>query len=173
MIHTVGKVRPAHTIWEPGMQQFEAKLEWHRDGQDFAGQRYSRAHEWQFDGGLRVPASSSPLSVPLPMSNADNLDPEEALVAATSSCHMLFFLSLAAQRGFIIDHYRDHALGLLEPDADGKMAMTRITLRPSIVFSGPAQPSPPELDALHHLAHDKCYIANSLKTEVIVAPAPV
>jgi organic hydroperoxide reductase OsmC/OhrA len=148
--------------------QFEAKLEWHRNGQDFLGQRYSRAHEWQFDGGQRVPASSSPLSVPLPMSDAAAVDPEEALVAAASSCHMLFFLSIAAKRGHTVDSYRDHAIGLLEKDKEGKMAMTRITLRPAIAFAGTAPPGAGELHAIHHEAHDKCYIANSLKTEVVV-----
>ena len=102
------------------MHQFFATVAWQRDGQDFAGQRYSRGHEWQFDGGLRVPASSSPLSVPLPMSVAENIDPEEALVAATSSCHMLFFLSLAAQRGYVIDDYRDEAVGVLGKNAAGR-----------------------------------------------------
>jgi organic hydroperoxide reductase OsmC/OhrA len=150
--------------------QFEAKLEWQRNGQDFLDQRYSRAHEWIFDGGLRVPASSSPLSVPLPMSRADNVDPEEALVAAASSCHMLFFLSIAARRGHVVDSYSDEAVGLLEKDGDGRMAITSITLRPTIVFGGPDWPSEEELAAIHHEAHDKCYIANSLKGEVVVEP---
>jgi len=148
--------------------QFEAKLEWQRNGQDFLGQRYSRAHEWQFDGGQRVPASSSPLSVPLPMSDAAAVDPEEALVAAASSCHMLFFLSIAAKRGHTVDSYRDHAIGILEKDKEGKMAMTRITLRPTIAFAGTAPPGADELHAIHHEAHDKCYIANSLKADVVV-----
>ena len=151
------------------MQQFEAKLVWERGQQDFAGQRYSRAHEWLFDGGLRVPASSSPLSVPMPMSDPANLDPEEALVAATSSCHMLFFLSIAAQRGFIIDRYSDHAIGELGKNAEGKMAMTRITLRPSIVFAEADSPDRQQRAEMHHLAHEKCYIANSLKADVVVA----
>jgi organic hydroperoxide reductase OsmC/OhrA len=150
--------------------QFEAKLEWQRNGQDFLDQRYSRAHEWIFDGGLRVPASSSPLSVPLPMSRADNVDPEEALVAAASSCHMLFFLSIAARRGHVVDSYSDEAVGLLEKDGNGRMSITSITLRPTIVFSGPDWPSEEELAAIHHEAHDKCYIANSLKGEVVVEP---
>lgn len=149
--------------------QFEAKLEWRRNGQDFLDQRYSRAHEWIFDGGLRVPASSSPLSVPLPMSDPANVDPEEALVAAASSCHMLFFLSIAARRGHTVESYADHAVGLLGKDAGGRMAMTRITLRPEIVFAG-AYPSEEELAAIHHEAHDKCYIANSLKAQVVVEP---
>lgn len=152
--------------------QFEARLEWQRQGQAFLDQKYSRAHDWIFDGGLRVPASSSPLSVPLPMSNAENIDPEEALVAATSSCHMLFFLSIAAKRGHTVESYSDHAVGLLGKNAEGKLAMTSITLRPRIVFAGTAWPSEDELAAIHHEAHDKCYIANSLKAEVVVE-APV
>ena len=152
------------------MQQFFATVAWQRDGQDFAGQRYSRGHAWQFDGGLTVPASSSPLSVPLPMSVAANIDPEEALVAATSSCHMLFFLSLAAQRGFVIDDYRDAAIGELGKNAQGRLAMTRIVLRPRIVFAA-TPPSPEALAALHHDAHERCYIANSLTADVVVEGA--
>jgi len=152
------------------MHQFFATVAWQRDGQDFAGQRYSRGHEWQFDGGLRVPASSSPLSVPLPMSVAENIDPEEALVAATSSCHMLFFLSLAAQRGYVIDDYRDEAVGELGKNAAGRPAMTRIVLRPRIAFAG-TPPSPEVLAALHHDAHERCYIANSLTADVVVEGA--
>ncbi|MBG6222763.1 MULTISPECIES: OsmC family protein [unclassified Janthinobacterium] len=152
------------------MQQFFATVAWQRDGQDFASQRYSRGHAWQFDGGLHVPASSSPLSVPLPMSVAENVDPEEALVAATSSCHMLFFLSLAAQRGYVIDDYRDDAVGELGKNAAGRLAMTRIVLRPHIVFSGTA-PTPEALASLHHDAHERCYIANSLTAKVVVEGA--
>lgn len=152
--------------------QFEAKLEWKRDGQDFPGQRYSRAHTWRFDGGAVVPASSSPLSVPLPMSDAAAVDPEEALVAAASSCHMLFFLSIAARRGHTIDSYTDHAVGTLGKNAQGKMALTRIALRPAIVFAGTAPPGEEELHAIHHEAHDKCYIANSLNCEVVVEAPP-
>jgi len=151
--------------------QFVATVEWQRNGQQFLDQRYSRAHEWRFDGGTIVPGSSSPLSVPLPMSEAANVDPEEALVAAASSCHMLFFLSIAARHGHTVDHYRDDAVGELGKDAEGRMAMTRITLRPAIVFAGTAPPGPEELAAIHHEAHDKCYIANSLKTEVLVEAA--
>lgn len=151
--------------------QFEAKLEWKRNGQDFLGQRYSRAHAWHFDGGAIVLASSSPLSVPLPMSDAAAVNPEEALVAAVSSCHMLFFLSIAAKRGHTVDSYIDHAVGLLGKNAHGKMAMTHVTLRPTIVFAGTAPPGEEELHAIHHEAHDKCYIANSLNTEVVVEPS--
>ncbi|MES3021901.1 MAG: OsmC family protein [Pseudomonadota bacterium] len=153
------------------MQQFEASIAWQRGAHEgFTDQRYSRAHEWAFDGGLRVPASSSPLSVPLPMSNPANVDPEEALVAAASSCHMLFFLSLAAQAGFVVDDYRDNALGTMEKNAHGRTAMTKIALRPVIVFSGQA-PDAARLAALHHAAHDKCYIANSITADVVVEEA--
>lgn len=150
------------------MQHYEATVAWDRAGHPFHDQRYSRAHEWSFDGGLKVPASSSPLSVPLPMSDPANIDPEEALVAAVSSCHMLFFLSIAAQRGFVIDAYRDHALGIMERDAGGKLAMTRITLRPAISFVGHALPDAEQLNAMHHAAHQKCYIANSIKAAIII-----
>jgi organic hydroperoxide reductase OsmC/OhrA len=150
------------------MKQFEAQLAWQRGSQAFLDQRYSRAHEWRFDGGLTVPASSSPLSVPVPMSDPAAVDPEEALVAAASSCHMLFFLSLAAQSGFVVDSYQDHALGTLGPGTDGRIAMTQVRLRPAIVFSGERQPTTAELAALHHAAHEKCYVANSLKCDVVV-----
>ena len=150
------------------MTQFVATIGWERGQQDFADQRYSRAHVWRFDGGLTVPASSSPHSVPLPMSDPGAVDPEEALVAAVSSCHMLFFLSIAAQRGFVVDSYLDQAQGILEKNSEGKMALTRITLAPAIAFSAARQPAASELDAMHHAAHDKCYIANSIKAEVTI-----
>ena len=150
------------------MKEFEARVAWQRAGQAFLDGRYSRAHDWQFDGGLQLRASSSPLSVPLPMSDPAALDPEEALVAAASSCHMLFFLSLAQQQGFMVDSYVDGAVGYLGEDEAGRIAMTRIELRPAIVFGGERQPCADELDALHHAAHARGYIANSLKTEVVV-----
>jgi organic hydroperoxide reductase OsmC/OhrA len=150
------------------MTQFKATIAWERGAQPFADQRYSRAHAWRFDGGLTVPGSSSPQSVPLPMSDPAAVDPEEALVAALSSCHMLFFLSIAAQHGFIVDRYVDQATGLMDRNAEGRMAMTRITLAPAIAFSGARMPAPSEVDAMHHAAHDKCYIANSIKADVII-----
>lgn len=152
------------------MKEFEARVAWQRAGQVFLDGRYSRAHDWQFDGGLRLRASSSPLSVPVPMSDPAALDPEEALVAAAASCHMLFFLSLAAQRGFTVDGYVDSAIGYLGEDGEGRVAMTRIELRPAIAFAGERQPSAEDLDALHHAAHARCYIANSLKTAIVVIP---
>lgn len=150
------------------VKEFGARVAWQRAGQAFLDGRYSRAHDWQFDGGLQLRASSSPLSVPLPMSDPAALDPEEALVAAASSCHMLFFLSLAREQGFTVDSYEDRPVGRLGEDDAGRVAMTRIELRPAIVFSGERRPAGAELVALHHAAHARCYIANSLKTAVVV-----
>jgi organic hydroperoxide reductase OsmC/OhrA len=153
--------------YDENMKTFEASLAWERGTQSFLDQRYSRAHSWQFDGGLAVPASSSPLSVPLPMSDPAAVDPEEALVAAASSCHMLFFLSLAAARGLVVDSYRDRATGILDTDDRGRLAMTRIVLRPRIAFAG-GPPDAATLAQLHHEAHARCYIASSLRDEVVV-----
>jgi len=145
------------------MKRFEATLAWQRGDQAFTDQRYSRAHRWRFDGGLDVPASSSPLSVPVPLSDPAAVDPEEALVAAAASCHMLFFLSLAAARGYVVDRYEDRAVGLLEG-----AAITRIVLNPAIAFGGERRPDRAALAELHHEAHARCYIANSLKGDVVV-----
>lgn len=153
------------------MHKYEVTVAWQRGGQAFTDNRYSRAHEWIFDGGVRVPASSSPSIVPLPMSDASRVDPEEALVAAASSCHMLFFLSFAARRGFVIDAYEDQAYGVMGRNADGRHAMTRIVLRPKIAFSGERRPTADELNAMHHESHEECFIANSLSTDIVVEPA--
>ncbi|WP_322401733.1 OsmC family protein [Massilia luteola] len=150
------------------MKRFEATLAWQRGDQAFTDQRYSRAHRWTFDGGLDVPASSSPQSVPAPLSDPAAVDPEEALVAAAASCHMLFFLSLAAARGYVVERYDDHAVGELDLDAGGRMAFTRIVLRPAIAFGGARQPDRTALAELHHEAHARCYIANSLKGDIVV-----
>lgn len=150
------------------MKRFEATLAWQRGDQAFTDQRYSRAHRWHFDGGLDVSASSSPLSVPVPLSDPAAVDPEEALVAAAASCHMLFFLSLAAARGYVVDCYDDRAVGLLDAGPDGRPAITRIVLDPTITFSGERQPDRAALAELHHEAHARCYIANSLKGDVVV-----
>lgn len=150
------------------MERCAATVIWRRDGAKFTDNRYSRRHLWSFDGGTQVPASASPQIVPPPMSSAAAVDPEEALVAAASSCHMLWFLSLAAQRGFVVDAYEDHAVGTLERNAAGRMAITRIVLRPAIRFAGDP-PAPAEITALHARAHEECMIANSLRAEVVVA----
>jgi organic hydroperoxide reductase OsmC/OhrA len=152
------------------MHKHEARVSWTRGAAEkFTDNRYNRVHEWAFDGGVKVRASSSPSVVPLPLSAADAVDPEEALVASTSSCHMLYFLFFAAKRGLVVESYTDNAVGLLEKNAAGKMYVSRITLRPSIVFGG-AAPSLSDLDALHHAAHEECFIANSLKSEIVVEP---
>lgn len=149
------------------MHQYESRICWNRSEQKFIDNRYSRAHEWKFDGGLQIPASSSPLIVPVPMSDPAAVDPEEALVAAVSSCHMLFFLSFAAKRGLVIDQYVDNAVGIMDKNDEQKVAMTRITLHPQIIFAGES-PSREELEKLHHRAHEECYIASSLKAEIVV-----
>lgn len=152
------------------MSTYTAEVLWLRNEGDFAGNRYSRRHLLRFDGGLEVPGSSSPHVVPLPMSDASALDPEEAFVASLSSCHMLWFLSIAAKRKFCVDRYFDAAKGLMEKNAEGKVAMTVVTLRPDVTFSGEHQPTRKELDRLHHEAHESCFIANSVKTDVRCEP---
>ena len=150
------------------MYKYEAKVRWRRSGEKFSDNRYSRGHEWAFDGGITVPASASPAVVPAPLSVAEAVDPEEAVVAAASSCHMLWFLSLAAKRGFVVESYKDHAFGVMEKNPHGKFGFSRITLSPRIQFSPEKIPSPAELESLHHAANEECYIANSLKCEVVV-----
>jgi organic hydroperoxide reductase OsmC/OhrA len=152
------------------MSSYTADLVWERGEQDFAGNRYSRRHLWRFDGGAEVLGSSSPSVVPPPGSDPAGVDPEEAFVASLASCHMLWFLAIAAKRGFVIDRYEDAASGTLERNAERRFAMTRVTLRPKVTFSADKQPTPEELDALHHKAHEECYIAISVKTEVVVEP---
>ncbi|HWP13398.1 MAG TPA: OsmC family protein [Ramlibacter sp.] len=143
---------------------------WQRDGRDFAGNRYSRRHLMRFDGGAQVTGSSSPHVVPLPHSDPAGVDPEEAFVASLSSCHMLWFLSIAANGGYCVDRYTDNAQGVMARNAAGKIAMTRVTLRPEVVFSGGKQPTREQLDELHHKAHEECFIANSVTTEVRCEP---
>lgn len=150
------------------MSEYFAKVSWSRGDQEFPGNRYSRGHVWEFDGGARIPASASPHIVPAPMSVEANVDPEEAFVASLSSCHMLFFLSIAAKQGFVVDEYVDAAVGTLEKNADGAMAMTRVVLRPSIVYSGDKRPTREQLESMHHRAHGMCFIANSVKTDVTI-----
>jgi organic hydroperoxide reductase OsmC/OhrA len=152
------------------MAEHTATILWKRNGAAFTDNRYSRGHVWRFDGGIEVPASPSPHVVRPPLSVEAAVDPEEAFVAALSSCHMLFFLTLAAKRGFVVEQYRDEAVGLLGKTAEGKQAMTTVTLRPAVEFAGDRRPSEEELNALHHAAHDQCFIANSVKTEVRCEP---
>jgi organic hydroperoxide reductase OsmC/OhrA len=148
------------------MATHEAIIEWQADG-GFAAGRYSRGHDWRFDGGAVVRGSSSPHVVPAPMSDPAGVDPEEALVASASSCHLLWFLHVARDAGFDVARYRDEASGTMGRDDRGRMAMTRIVLRPRILFAGDG-PDPETLARLHHEAHDKCFIANSLRSEIVV-----
>lgn len=152
-----------------GGHEYSATVTWRRQAQEqFSDNRYSRAHQWRFDGGAMVPASSSPLVVPLPYSAPANVDPEEAFVAVLSSCHMLFFLSYAARRGLVVESYEDTAVGMMGRNGQGKEAMLKVSLRPRIVFSGGRQPTVEEIEALHHRSHEDCYIANSVRTDVVV-----
>jgi organic hydroperoxide reductase OsmC/OhrA len=152
------------------MAEYTAQSSWLRGTQEFLDNRYSRKHLLRFDGGIEVPGSSSPHSVPLPLSDKAAIDPEEMLVASVSSCHMLWFLSIAAKRGFRVDRYCDDAVGVLSKDAGGKMAMTLVTLRPEVDFSGDRLPTRAQIDELHHQAHQECFIANSVKAEVRCEP---
>jgi organic hydroperoxide reductase OsmC/OhrA len=153
------------------MRAYQAETRWmRREGERFVDGRYWRGHAWRFDGGAIVPVSANPDHVPPGTSDVAAVDPEEALVAAASSCHMLFFLAFAAKAGFVVDAYADDAVGYLNRDADGCQFMARIELRPDIAFSGERLPTPVEIEALHHKAHEACYVANSLRTEISVSP---
>jgi len=134
-----------------------AKVRWVRGTQAFVDNRYSRLHRWSFDGGAEVPGSSSPHTVRAPLSDPAAVDPEEAFVASLASCHMLWFLSLAAKRGFRVDSYVDDAI-------------TLVTLRPAVEFSGEKLPTREDLEGLHHEAHEECFIANSVRSEVRCQP---
>ncbi len=151
------------------MTTYEATVTWRRGpDESFTDQRYSRRHLWAFDGGAEVAASSSPHSVRVPFSDPAAVDPEEALVAALSSCHMLFFLWFAARRGFSVASYEDKAVGEMRREPDGKEWIGRITLRPGIVFDGDKRPSEADVDEIHHVAHEACYIANSVKSAISI-----
>ena len=150
---------------------YTASVRWERQSEEpFTDNRYSRAHTWRFDGGIEVPGSSSPHVVRLPFSVEAAVDPEEAFVAALSSCHMLSFLYLAAKGGFRVDRYVDEATGVLDRTPAGRMAMTRVTLFPRVTFSGLRTPSKDEIEAMHHQAHEDCYIANSVTSDVRCEP---
>lgn len=151
------------------MTTYHASITWQRAGARFTDNRYRRAHTWTFDEGLEVPASSSPHSVPLPLSEARAVDPEEALVAAVSSCHMLWFLNLAATRGIVVERYEDQPVGTLGRNAAGREAITVITLRPRITF-GDSAPAADEIATLHHESHERCCLAHSVTADVRCEP---
>jgi organic hydroperoxide reductase OsmC/OhrA len=150
------------------MSEHKATIRWTRTSPDFLAGKYSREHTWSFDGGATIQASASPSAVPTPYSNPAYVDPEEAFVAAVSSCHMLAFLYLACKRGFQIDSYNDEALGVMNVNESGARWVSDITLNPQIIYSGDRLPTEQDEEELHHLAHEQCFVANSIKTKVSV-----
>jgi len=152
------------------MSEHKAFISWTHSRGDFLKGTYSREHTWTFDGGLVVPASSSPSAVPIPYSNPANVDPEEAFVASISSCHMLTFLYLASKSKFEVIAYEDQAAGVLTKNEKGHSWVSSVVLTPRITYRGERVPSAEELRQLHHEAHDQCFIANSVKTEITVIP---
>ena len=150
------------------MAEHKATVRWKRGTGDFIKGKYSREHTWTFDGGAVIPASPSPSVVPTPYSNPANVDPEEAFVASLSSCHMLTFLYLAGRKGFLVDSYDDEAVGLLEKNERNVPWVSTVTLNPRIVYGGDKRPTTEEEESLHHDAHEQCFIANSVKTHIVV-----
>lgn len=146
------------------MSEHQATVSWERTTEDFTYESYSRDHLWRFEGGVEVPASAAPAF----LGASERVDPEEALVAALSSCHMLTFLAMAARKRLVVDGYRDSAVGILEKNADGKLAITRVVLRPEVTFREP--PAAEVVERMHHRAHEECFIANSVRTDVRVEP---
>jgi organic hydroperoxide reductase OsmC/OhrA len=154
------------------MSEHKATVRWklQEEGAAFFKGRYSREHTWTFDGGVTVPASSSPTAVPAPYSNPAHVDPEEAYVAAISSCHMLTFLYVAMRQGFLVESYEDDAVGVTRKNDRGAIWVSGVTLSPRIVYAGDKRPSAADIEQMHHLAHEQCFISNSVKTEIVVKP---
>jgi len=154
------------------MAEHKATVRWTLpgDGDAFLKGRYSREHTWTFDGGVTVPASPSPSVVPVPYSNPAGVDPEEAYVASIASCHMLTFLYVAMREGFVVERYEDDAVGVMRKNERGAIWVAAVTLHPRVVYGGEKRPTAADVDHLHHLAHEQCFIANSVKTEITVAP---
>ena len=150
------------------MSTYTARFTWERKDQDFLDNQYSRGHLWSFDGGAEIPASSSPQVVPVPMSVEAYVDPEEAFIASLASCHMLFFLFFAGKKKFVVDTYVDQAEGIVGKNEAKKIAVTNVTLRPKVTFSGERVPTAEQLEQLHHQAHKNCFIANSVNCEINV-----
>ncbi|HUE82545.1 MAG TPA: OsmC family protein [Pyrinomonadaceae bacterium] len=148
---------------------YNVRVFWQKQPEEvFVDNKYARTHIWSFDGGIELQASSSPHVVPLPMSSESAVDPEEAFIASLSSCHMLWFLSIAAGKNYVVESYEDNAEGVLAKDEEGKLAMTRVVLKPKVIFGAQHTPSRDEADELHRLAHEKCFIANSVKTKISI-----
>lgn len=146
------------------MSEHKVAITWKRETPDFAYESYNRDHDWTFDAGVTVRASAAPAY----LGSESCVDPEEAFVASLSSCHMLTFLAIAAKKRFVVDSYQDHAVGVLDKDTSGRLAIVRVTLRPEVAFGGEKTPTSAELQRLHEQAHHACFIANSVKTEVLV-----
>jgi organic hydroperoxide reductase OsmC/OhrA len=154
------------------MAEHKATISWKNEGPDLLKGKYSRVHRWTFDGGLSIEGSASPAVVPAPYSSTAAIDPEEAFVAAISSCHMLTFVWLASRQGFQVDSYEDQAVGVTKKNEKGATWVATVTLRPKLVYGGDKRPSADEEERLHHAAHEQCYISSSVKTEVLIeAPA--
>jgi len=148
---------------------YNVRILWKKNSDEtFLDNRYSRSHTWTFDGGVELAASASPHVVPSPMSNESAVDPEEAFVASLSSCHMLWFLSLAVKKNIVVESYEDNAEGVMGKNEEGRLAMTRVTLNPKITFGDNQTPSRDQIDELHHSAHESCFIANSVKTKITI-----
>lgn len=152
------------------MSTYSAKLTWKRNGAIFTDNKYSRAHVWHFDGGMDVFASSSPQVVPEPYSDPSGVDPEEAFLASLSSCHMLWFLTIAAKKGYTVDEYIDEAEAIMEKNSEGKPAIVRVILRPVVTYSGELLPGKKDDGAMHHQAHEHCFIANSVRSKIDTYP---
>jgi organic hydroperoxide reductase OsmC/OhrA len=148
------------------MSEHGAVVEWKRDRAKFTDNKYSREHIWKFDGGASIPASSSPHVVPVPYSNSAYVDPEEAFIASLSSCHMLWFLSMAAKKKFVVESYTDRVVGVMDRNEHGSLAITKVYLRPQVKFAGNNLPTQKQVEAMHEEAHHSCFLANSLKTEI-------
>ncbi len=148
------------------MSEHAVTIDWKRETPDFAYESYNRDHDWHFDAGITVRASANPAY----LGGASCVNPEEAFVASLSSCHMLTFLAIAARKRYVVDSYRDQAIGILAKNEAGNLAITKVTLRPEVRFGGDKRPTPDELIRLHDQAHHACFIASSVKTEVVVEP---
>lgn len=150
------------------MSEHIAIVKWQRDRAKFTDNQYSREHIWEFDGGLKIAASSSPQVVPIPYSNPDCIDPEEAFIASISSCHMLWFLSIAAKKKLVVENYQDRVVGLMGKNKEGKLAIIQIRLCPEIIFERDNLPTEAQIKEMHQEAHHNCFLANSVKTKIIV-----
>lgn len=150
------------------MSEHLATIQWKRNQSVFTDNKYSREHSWQFDGGAEIPAPASPHVVRIPYSNPACVDPEEAFVASLSSCHMLWFLSIAAKKKFVVESYTDQAVGLMEKNEDGEFAVTKVRLRPQIVFAGDNLLTDQQIAEMHEEAHHSCFLSSSVKTEITV-----